>query len=102
MEQRDERSTGVVRRQVLAAGAAAAVAINLNGIAVAQGSPQGGQQGAQRSTVAVEAIDGGVLLIGIERDQQNLIDPATFVALGRAFHRLRLVPLTQVALHVVL
>jgi enoyl-CoA hydratase len=73
---------------VLAAGVGAAVAINLDGIAVAQGGPQGGQPDAQRSTVAVEAIDGGVLLIGIDRDQQNLIDPATFVALGRAFHRL--------------
>ena len=84
MKQRDVRSTGVVRRQVLAAGVGAAVAINLDGIAVAQGGPQD----AQRSTVAVEAIDGGVLLIGIDRDQQNLIDPATFIALGRAFHRL--------------
>ena len=88
MTQHDERSTGVVRRQVLAAGVGAAVAINLNGIAVAQGGRQGGPQDAQRSTVAVEAIDGGVLLIGIDRDQQNLIDPATFIALGRAFHRL--------------
>ena len=36
----------------------------------------------------VEAIDGRVLLIAIDRDQQNLIDPATFIALGKALYRL--------------
>jgi len=90
MKLRDEgTSPGLGRRQFLAAGVGAAVGLNLNfdGIAVAQGDPKAGQQDPQRSTVTVEALAGGVLLIGIDRDQ-NLVDPATFVALGKAFYRL--------------
>jgi enoyl-CoA hydratase len=82
----EDRSEGLGRRQFLAAGAA--VGLNLNGIAVAQNDRSAGRPAEQRSTVAVEAIGNGVLLIGIARDEQNLVDPATFVALGRAFHQL--------------
>jgi len=78
---------GMVRREFLAASAGTAAAIGFEGTAFAQATP--GQPEPQRSTVAAEAIDGGVLLIGIDRtEKQNLIDPATFIALGRAYHRL--------------
>jgi len=78
---------GMARRAFLAASAGTAAAIGLEGTAFAQATP--GQTEPQRSTVAVEAIDGGVLLIAIDRtEKQNLIDPATFIALGRAYHRL--------------
>jgi enoyl-CoA hydratase/carnithine racemase len=87
MKQRDQ-GTRLDRRQVLAAGAAAAVGLDLDAVAVAQGEQTAGQQEKPRSTVAVEAIDGGVLLIGIDRDEQNLVDPPTFVALGKALYRL--------------
>jgi enoyl-CoA hydratase len=76
------------RRQFLAASAATALGLNLNGIAVAQNERAAGRPDQQRSTVAVEAMNGGVLLIGIDREQQNFVDPATFIALGKAFHRL--------------
>jgi enoyl-CoA hydratase len=86
---RDEGSSaGLGRRQFLAVSAATAAGLNLNGIAVAQNEKRAGAADAQRSTVAVDTIDGGVLLIGIDRDEQNFVDPATFVALGRAFYRL--------------
>jgi len=89
MELHDKsKSMGLLRRQFLAASVGAAVGLNLDGIAVAQGTPQTAQQNQRRSTVVVEPIDGGVLLIGIDRDQQNLIDPATFIALGKALYRL--------------
>jgi enoyl-CoA hydratase/carnithine racemase len=85
----EDGSAGLGRRQFLAASAAAAaVGLNLNGTAVAQNEKRVGAADAQRSTVAVDTIDGGVLLIGIDRDEQNFVDPATFVALGRAFYRL--------------
>ena len=77
----------LARRDFLA-GAGAALAFNLEGVAVAQGDLEPGQSDQPRSTVAVDVIDGGVLLIGINRDDQNLIDPATFVALGKALYRL--------------
>ena len=86
---RDEgRSEGLGRRQFLTGSAAMTASLNLNDIAVAQGDRRPGGPDEQRSTVAVETVDGGVLLIGIDRDQQNFVDPATFVALGKAFYRL--------------
>jgi enoyl-CoA hydratase/carnithine racemase len=84
----NSKSPGLARRQFLAASVGAAVGLNLNGIAVAQGDPNAGPPDQPRSTVAVEAIEGGVLLIGIDRAEQNLVDPATFIALGKAFYRL--------------
>jgi enoyl-CoA hydratase/carnithine racemase len=81
----------IARREFLAASAGAAATIGLDGVALAQADVKSAQPEPQRSTVAVEAIDGGVLLIGIDRtEKQNLIDPATFTALGRAYHRLDL------------
>ena len=78
---------GMARRAFLAASAGTAAAIGFEGTAFAQVTP--GQPEPQRSTVAVEAIEGGVLLVGIDRtEKRNLIDPATFIALGRAYHRL--------------
>jgi enoyl-CoA hydratase len=74
------------RRQFLAAGVGAAVGLNLGGIAVAQ--TQGQPSAPPGSTVAVEALDGGVLLIGIDRAPENFVDPATFIALGKVFYRL--------------
>ncbi len=80
---------GMVRREFLGASAGAAATIGLDGIALAQADVKSGQQEQQRSTVAVEAIAGGVLLIGIDRTEaQNLIDPATFIGLGKAFYQL--------------
>jgi enoyl-CoA hydratase len=39
-----------------------------------------------RETVVVEQLEGGVVLIGIDRrEANNYIDPATFVALGQAY-----------------
>ena len=64
------------------------MAFNFDGMALAQGNLEPGQPDQRRSTVAVDIIDGGILLIGIDRDDQNLIDPATFVALGKALYRL--------------
>jgi hypothetical protein len=84
----NSKSPGLARRQFLAASVGAAVGLNLNGIALAQGDPNAGPPDQPRSTVAVEAIEGGVLLIGIDRAEQNLVDPATFIALGKAFYRL--------------
>jgi hypothetical protein len=61
-----------------------AMAFNFDGVALAPDDLKPGQSDQRRSTVAVDVID-GVLLIGINRDDQNLIDPATFVALGEPF-----------------
>lgn len=88
MKPHEGESTGLARRQFLAASVGAAVGLDLTGIAVAQGDLRPGPQNPRPSTVAVEAIESGVLLIGIDRDQQNLVDPATFIALGQAFYRL--------------
>jgi len=63
------------------------MAFNFDGVALAPDDLRPGQSDQRRSTVAVDVID-GVLLIGINRDDQNLIDPATFVALGETFYRL--------------
>jgi enoyl-CoA hydratase/carnithine racemase len=84
----EDQSTGLDRRQVLAAGAVAAAGFNADVPAVAQIEPKAGQEDRPRSTVAVDLLDGGVLLIGIDRDDQNLVDPPTFVALGKALYRL--------------
>ena len=79
----------IVRREFLAASAGAVAAVGLDGAAFAQADAKSGQAEPPRSTVAVEAIDGGVLLIGIDRiEKQNLIDPATFIGLGKAFYQL--------------
>jgi enoyl-CoA hydratase/carnithine racemase len=81
------QSTGLGRRRFLAAGAATAIGFNLDGIAVAQNDLKAAPLDQRQSTVAVEAIDGAVLLVGIDRDQ-NFVDPATFIALGKALYRL--------------
>jgi enoyl-CoA hydratase/carnithine racemase len=77
------RSTGLARREFLAASAA-----GLGGIVLSQGATKAALQDAPQGAVALEAIGGGVLLIGIDRAPQNLVDPPTFVALGQALHRL--------------
>jgi enoyl-CoA hydratase/carnithine racemase len=84
----EAKSTGLARRRFLAAGVAATVGMDFAGIALAQVEQTPARQNPRPSTVAVEAIESGVLLIGIDRDPQNLVDPATFAALGRAFYRL--------------
>jgi hypothetical protein len=81
------KPAGLARREFLAASAGAAFALNLDGVAFAE-ADQTLSPVEPRSTVAVEAIAGGVLLIGIDREPENRVDPATFVALGKALYRL--------------
>ncbi|HEY7061550.1 MAG TPA: crotonase/enoyl-CoA hydratase family protein [Chloroflexota bacterium] len=99
----DRVTGGIARRRFLAASAVvtAAVAGGLGAAspplspaaprsarlgshdASATGTPE---QPAPGDTVSVERLVGGVLLVGIDRPtEQNRIDPATFVALGRAY-----------------
>jgi len=84
----EDRSQDLARREFLAASAAAAVGLGSGGIVLAQGEPKPAPQKESRSTVVVEAIAGGVLLIGLDRPPQNFVDPPTFVALGQALYRL--------------
>ena len=80
----------VDRRSVLAAGGMMAAVLGLMRGANAQPTaPLAGNVPADASTVVVESLPGGVLLIGIDRQKaQNRIDPATFRALGMAMYRL--------------
>ncbi len=81
---------GVVRREFLtlvgAAGAGAAIAPT----PLAQASPAPGATPSEhKSTVALERLANGVLLIGIDRPEaQNRIDVPTFNALGQAYYEL--------------
>jgi enoyl-CoA hydratase len=80
----------VARRDLFAILGSAAAGFATAGAAFAQspstaspGEPQG------KSTVALERLPGGVLLIGIDRPEaQNRIDAPAFIALGQAYHQL--------------
>jgi enoyl-CoA hydratase len=77
----------MARREFLAASGAAAAAVGLGGPALAQTDTQP-EQRPERPTVEIKRIERGILSIGIDRPKENRIDPATFVALGRALYQL--------------
>lgn len=82
-------SAGVSRRELMLAGAgAAAVALDMSS-ALAQGSAGPAPAAAPPGRVAVERLDGGVLLIGIDRPEaSNLLDAAILTGLGKAYYQL--------------
>lgn len=79
--------TGFRRRDLLALAGATAAAPGLatmSALAQAQASPPAS---TSKSTIALERLAQGVLLIGIDRiDAQNRIDIPTFSALGQAYY----------------
>jgi enoyl-CoA hydratase len=82
----------VARRDLLAAVGTAAVGFAAARTAFAQSQPQPPASGALpdqpegKSTVVLERLPNGVLLIGIDRPEaQNRIDVPTFNALGQAY-----------------
>jgi enoyl-CoA hydratase len=82
-------ATDIARRDVLALfGTAAGLAAA--GPAFAQSAPANGAAPVQpqgKSTVSLDRLPNGVLLIGIDRaEAQNRIDIPTFGALGRAYY----------------
>jgi len=76
------------RREVLTAGTVTLAAMLLDsGTVQAQAAADGGQKQVT-DTVAVERLDGDILLIGIDRPAtENRIDPATLLTLGKALHQ---------------
>jgi enoyl-CoA hydratase/carnithine racemase len=82
--------TGIVRRDLLAfVGAAAATQCVAAGpvMAQAQTNPSAAGQPPAKTTVTLERLPSGILLIGIDRvEAQNRIDIPTFSALGQAYY----------------
>jgi enoyl-CoA hydratase len=87
-----DKSTGLARRQFLAAGTkAAAIGFAFTSPAFAQSqtstSGEALAQPQNKSTVTLDRLPAGVLLIGIDRvEAQNRIDIPTFTALGQAYY----------------
>jgi enoyl-CoA hydratase len=87
-----DKSTGLARRQFLSATAgAAAVGVAAASPALAQSQPPTNRtapsQSQGRSTVTLDRLPTGVLLIAIDRvEAQNRIDIPTFGALGQAYY----------------
>ncbi|HLI51814.1 MAG TPA: crotonase/enoyl-CoA hydratase family protein [Thermomicrobiaceae bacterium] len=79
---------GVVRREFLTLIGAASAGVAVGGTAFAQTPPTpGASPPDQKSTVVLERLPNGVLLIGIDRaEAQNRIDVPTFNALGQAYY----------------
>lgn len=76
---------GLTRRDVMLAGAGVAALALSASEAVAQAPPAAAAPGR----VAVERLDGGILLFGIDRPQaQNRLDLPIIVGLGKALHQL--------------
>jgi enoyl-CoA hydratase/carnithine racemase len=84
-----KHETGIVRRDLLAfVGAAAATQYVAAGPAMAQAqtNPSATGQPSAKTTVTLERLPSGILLIGIDRvEAQNRIDIPTFSALGQAY-----------------
>lgn len=86
----DVAHKAVARRDLLAILGSAAAGFATTGAAFAQSPPTASPNEPQRkSTVALERLPGGVLLVGIDRPEaQNRIDVPTFIALGQAYYQL--------------
>ena len=86
----EEPEARIARRDLLSVAAAAAGGFATPAAALAQSqTTDGGPPGQPISTVVLERVPMGLLLIGIDRQEaQNRIDPATFIGLGRAYYLL--------------
>jgi enoyl-CoA hydratase/carnithine racemase len=77
------------RDVVMGAGAAVAAGIAAAGPVLAQAPAATAATSEGKSTVILERLPQGILLIGIDRSEaQNRIDIPTFTALGRAYYQL--------------
>jgi len=86
-----EPETGIDRRDFLTVFGTAAAGLGAAGPAFAQAAPPANGtapvQPQGKSTVSLERLPNGVLLIGIDRaEAQNRIDIPTFNALGQAYY----------------
>jgi len=83
-----KRKTGIVRRDLLTLVATAAAAeLAAASPALAQSPAPASPQPPAKSTVSLDRLPMGVLLIGIDREgAQNRIDIPTFGALGQAYY----------------
>jgi enoyl-CoA hydratase/carnithine racemase len=80
-------STALNRRKLILAGAGAAVAIR-SGPSAAQ-TPSAPPLEAAHGQVRLERLNGGILLIGLDRPQaQNRLDPTMIIGAGKALYRL--------------
>jgi enoyl-CoA hydratase len=78
----------MARRDFLTSGTALAMGLGSATTVLAQANDSTSKPPASGGTVVVQRMDGGIVLIGINRPEaKNRLDPATITALGKAYYQ---------------
>jgi enoyl-CoA hydratase len=84
----DAAPFSMARRDFLTSGAALAIGLGAANTAIAQATDTASKPPPTGSTVVVERMEGGILLIKINRPEaKNRLDPVTLTALGKAYYQ---------------